>query len=98
MPTTGEGVSQGTVAHWLKSEGDHVDRDEGIVEVETEKVNIEIPSPRAGTLKQILVREGDDVPIGQPLAYIEPAEQPVPKNAGRKGHSDPARRRGLEQK
>ena len=45
MPTTGEGVSQGTVIHWLKREGDHVDRDEGIVEVETEKVNVEIPAP-----------------------------------------------------
>src|SRR5207244_11643938 len=49
MPTTGEGVSQGTVLRWLKGVGDHVDRDEGLVEVETDTVNVEMPSPGAGT-------------------------------------------------
>ncbi|HEY3116175.1 MAG TPA: biotin/lipoyl-containing protein, partial [Chloroflexota bacterium] len=98
MPNTGEGVTQGTVIEWLKREGDHVDRDEGIVEVETEKVNIDIPAPRAGTLRQILVHEGDDVAVGEPLAYIEPAQAksssaraPAPAEAERDGSAPPSR-------
>lgn len=81
MPHIGESVTQGTVVRWLKAEGDHVDRDEGLVEIETDKVNIEIPSPWSGTLQQILVREGEDVPVGQPLAHIETTEGAVTSEA-----------------
>ena len=76
MPMVGESVTEGTVIRWLKAEGDHVARDESLVEVETEKVNVEIPSPWAGVLERIVAREGDTVPVGEPLAYIE-AEEPV---------------------
>lgn len=98
MPNIGESVTQGTVVRWLKSEGDHVDRDEGLVEIETEKVNIEIPSPWSGTLQQILVREGEDVPVGQPLAHIETTEtetseaaaaSPAATSSGRAGARPP---------
>src|SRR5438270_36755 len=74
MPNIGESVTQGIVLRWLKAEGDRVERDEEIVEVETEKVNVEIPSPWAGTLTQIVAREGDEVPVGEALAFIETAE------------------------
>jgi 2-oxoisovalerate dehydrogenase E2 component (dihydrolipoyl transacylase) len=67
----GESVTEGTVLRWLKAEGDRVARDEPLVEVETEKVDVEIPSPWAGVLQRIVAREGDTVPVGEPLAYIE---------------------------
>jgi 2-oxoisovalerate dehydrogenase E2 component (dihydrolipoyl transacylase) len=76
MPMVGESVTEGTVLRWLKAEGDHVGRDEPLVEVETEKVDVEIPSPWAGVLQRIVAHEGDTVPVGEPLAYIE-AEIPV---------------------
>lgn len=76
MPQVGESVTEGTVLRWLKAEGDRVERDEALVEVETEKVNVEIPSPWAGVLERIVAREGETVPVGEPLAYIE-AEAPA---------------------
>ncbi len=71
MPMVGESVTEGTVVRWLKAEGDRIARDEPLVEVETEKVDVEIPSPWAGVLQRVVAREGDTVPVGEPLAYIE---------------------------
>src|SRR5574340_1467098 len=73
MPNVGEGVAEGTVTRWLKREGDDVALDEPIVEVETDKAVVEIPSPLAGKLAKILVEEGATVPIGAPLAEFESA-------------------------
>jgi 2-oxoisovalerate dehydrogenase E2 component (dihydrolipoyl transacylase) len=79
MPQLGESDVEGTVLKWLKQPGDHVKADEPLVEVETEKVNVEIPSPFEGTLTQILVAEGDTVPVGAELAIIgEAGVTPVP--------------------
>jgi len=79
MPNVGEGVTEGTVTRWLKREGDDVALDEPIVEVETDKAVVEIPSPVAGKLTKILVPEDSVVPIGAVLAELEPvgAEKPV---------------------
>jgi 2-oxoisovalerate dehydrogenase E2 component (dihydrolipoyl transacylase) len=71
MPMVGESVTEGTILRWLKAEGDRVARDEPLVEIETEKVDVEIPSPWAGVLQRIVAREGDTVPVGEPLAYVE---------------------------
>ncbi len=68
MPNGGEGVTEGTVTRWLKGEGDDVALDEPIVEVETDKAVVEIPSPFEGKLSKILVPEGRVVPFGAPLA------------------------------
>ena len=68
MPNVGEGVTEGTVTRWLKAEGDNVALDEPVVEVETDKAVVEIPSPFEGKLAKILVQEGEVVPIGAPLA------------------------------
>jgi 2-oxoisovalerate dehydrogenase E2 component (dihydrolipoyl transacylase) len=84
MPQLGESVTEGTVDRWLKQEGDMVRRDEPIVEVVTDKVNAEIPSPFEGRLVRIDVQPGQTVPIGAALAEIEiegaspaePAAQP----------------------
>jgi len=71
MPQLGESVTEGTVDRWLKQEGDYVKRDEPIVEVVTDKVNAEIPSPFEGTLVRISVKEGATIPIGTELGAIE---------------------------
>lgn len=70
MPALGESVTEGTVIRWLKQEGDHVDVDEPLVEVSTDKVDTEIPSPAAGVLTKIIAREDDTVAVGAELAII----------------------------
>jgi pyruvate dehydrogenase E2 component (dihydrolipoamide acetyltransferase) len=70
MPRLGESVTEGTVTRWLKNEGDHVDADEPLLEVSTDKVDTEIPSPASGTLTAIKVREDETVKIGVELAII----------------------------
>jgi len=70
MPALGESVSEGTVTRWLKAEGDHVNVDEPLLEVSTDKVDTEIPSPVAGTLTKILVHIDQTVPVGAELALI----------------------------
>ncbi|MEX0874396.1 MAG: 2-oxoglutarate dehydrogenase, E2 component, dihydrolipoamide succinyltransferase [Actinomycetota bacterium] len=73
MPQMGESVVEGTILTWLKKEGDTVEVDEPLVEVSTDKVDTEIPSPIAGTLVKILVQEGDTVEVGSALAEIDEA-------------------------
>src|SRR5690348_18287888 len=73
MPQLGESVTEGTVDKWLKREGDFVKRDEPIVEVVTDKVNAEIPSPFEGKLIKIAVTEGETVRVGAVIAQIETA-------------------------
>ncbi len=99
MPQLGESVTEGTVDRWLKKEGDHVSRDEPIVEVVTDKVNAEIPSPYEGTLVRISVREGTTIPIGTEIAVIElagadaetvPAAEAAPEPAARAAPAAPA--------
>src|SRR5213595_351509 len=73
MPQLGESVTEGTVEKWLKREGEFVKRDEPIVEVVTDKVNAEIPSPFEGTLVKIDAGEGQVVRVGAVIAQIETA-------------------------
>ena len=70
MPQLGESVTEGTVTRWLKAEGDHVDADEPLLEVSTDKVDTEVPSPASGTLLAIKVQEDETVEIGVELAVI----------------------------
>ena len=79
MPALGESVSEGTVTRWLKAEGDHVNVDEPLLEVSTDKVDTEIPSPVAGTLQKIVVAVDQTVPVGAELAIIaDGAASPAP--------------------
>ncbi len=71
MPQMGESIAEGTVSKWLKQIGDEIQRDEPLLEISTDKVDAEIPSPNAGTLVEILVEEGATVEVGTPIAYIE---------------------------
>ncbi len=71
MPQMGESIFEGTVTKWLKKPGDKVDRDEPLFEISTDKVDAEIPSPGAGVLKEIVVKEGQTVPINTVVAVLE---------------------------
>src|SRR5207253_5193189 len=84
MPQLGESVTEGTVVRWLKQPGEHVALDESLAEIETEKVNVEIPSPFEGTLARQLVPEGETVAVGVPIALIEEI------GAGAQGAATPA--------
>jgi pyruvate/2-oxoglutarate dehydrogenase complex dihydrolipoamide acyltransferase (E2) component len=76
LPDLGEGLTEAEIARWLVAEGDHVEEDQPLVEVQTDKTTVEIPSPRAGTVLKILVEEGDVAPVGAVLVVIgEEGEQ-----------------------
>src|SRR5437016_9252637 len=70
MPQMGESIAEGTVSRWIKKVGEKVDRDEPLLEISTDKVDAEIPSPAAGTVSEILVQEGQTVPVNSVVARI----------------------------
>ena len=74
VPTLGESVTEATVGRWMKSKGDAVAIDEPLVELETDKVSVEVPAPAAGVLASIDVEEGDTVEVGALLGAIEAGE------------------------
>ncbi len=71
MPQLGETVTEGTVAQWLKKPGDAIEKYEAFVEVSTDKVNAEVPSPVSGVLREIIAKEGETVATGAPIAIID---------------------------
>ncbi len=103
MPQLGETVTEGTVAQWLKKVGDAVEKYEAFVEVSTDKVNAEVPSPVSGTIRELIVSEGQTVPTGAPIAVIDelsgdmpalPVAEPVPAVAARTAASLPSNGNG----
>src|SRR5205809_4383586 len=78
MPEVGETVTEGTIERWLKKPGDKVEKYEPIVEINTDKVNVELPCPVSGTLTEILAQEGATIPVGAELARLETAAGEVP--------------------
>ena len=97
MPALGESVTEGTVTRWLKQEGDTVEQDEPLLEVSTDKVDTEIPSPASGVLSKIVAQEDDTVEVGGELAVISdsgeaseaPAEQPAQQPEQEKHAEEP---------
>src|SRR5882762_6179895 len=91
VPAMGESVTEATIARWLKKEGDTVKQDETIVELETDKVNVEVPSPAAGVLEHIEIPQGGTVNVGTVIGQVsegaaaakpakpEPKPAPTPK-------------------
>src|SRR3989442_7964076 len=73
MPQMGESITEGTITKWLKKPGDTIQRDEPLFEISTDKVDAEIPSPSAGTLKEIKIAEGATVQINTVVATIDEA-------------------------
>jgi pyruvate dehydrogenase E2 component (dihydrolipoamide acetyltransferase) len=87
MPQMGVSVSEGTITKWLKQEGEEIQADEALLEISTDKVDTEVPSPGTGVVQQILVQEGETVEVGTRLAVIgapgaAPAEQQQPSGDG----------------
>src|SRR5579875_546474 len=90
MPKMGDTMEEGKILHWLKREGDTVKKGDMLAEVETDKVNIEIESFFSGTLRKILVNEGESAPIGASIAYIGAPDEPLPGGGGGNGEAAPA--------
>jgi pyruvate dehydrogenase E2 component (dihydrolipoamide acetyltransferase) len=87
MPQMGVSVSEGTITRWMKQVGDHIEADETIVEISTDKVDTEVPSPASGIVRELLANDGDTVPVNTRIAVIavgdagdadEPADAPPP--------------------
>jgi len=85
MPKMGDTMEEGKILHWIKREGDEIKKGESLAEVETDKVNIEIEAFASGTLRKILIAEGESAPIGAPIAYIGTPDEPVPGEAASNG-------------
>lgn len=83
MPQMGESIAEGTIVRWIKKVGDQVDRDEPLFEITTDKVDAEIPSPSAGTLTEILAKEGDTVSVHSVVGTIQLAGEEPGKGARR---------------
>ncbi|MEO8076893.1 MAG: dihydrolipoamide acetyltransferase family protein [Acidobacteriota bacterium] len=100
MPQMGESIAEGTIVRWIKKVGDSIDRDEPLFEISTDKVDAEIPSPAAGILTEIKVKEGETVPVnsvvatiggaGEAAAVVEPSEAAMPEAAVGQPESGPA--------
>src|SRR6266851_2589219 len=107
MPQMGESIVEGTLTKWLKKPGEHVERDEPLFEISTDKVDTEIPSPAAGTLAEVLVEEGKTVGINTVVARISdgaaapaaPAkpEQAAPAETAKPAAAEPAKPAPAEQ-
>src|SRR3954451_5977861 len=94
LPALGESVTEGTVTRWLKQVGESVEADEGLLEISTDKVDTEIPSPVSGVIEEILVQEDETVEVGAVLAKIgdgsaAPAESPAPEQAAPQARGGP---------
>ena len=95
MPQMGVSVSEGTITKWLRQAGESIGRDEPLLEISTDKVDTEVPSPAEGVVAQILVPEGETVPVGTVIALIAPAGTEVSASRGRSAcRAGPAERAG----
>src|SRR6266508_843099 len=101
MPQMGVSVSEGTITKWLKAQGDQIEADEPLLEISTDKVDTEVPSPGSGVLTEILVQEGETVEVGTKLAVIggdgaseasgsEPQSQEAPPEPATQATADKA--------
>src|SRR5205809_1951027 len=91
MPQMGESITEGTVSKWLKQVGERVEKDEALLEISTDKVDAEVPSPGAGVLLEIRTPEGETVEVGSVVAVIGDSA-----DAGTQGRGD-AERRAVEE-
>ncbi|HCJ49908.1 MAG TPA: 2-oxoglutarate dehydrogenase, E2 component, dihydrolipoamide succinyltransferase, partial [Microbacterium sp.] len=108
LPALGESVTEGTVTRWLKKVGDTIQADEGLLEISTDKVDTEIPSPVSGVIEEILVQEDETVEVGAVLARVgsgaapadekpaAPAETPAPASEEKAPEAAPAEEKAPE--
>src|SRR6185295_10922907 len=91
VPAMGESVTEATIARWLKKEGDTVKQDEPVVELETDKVNVEVPSPAAGVLERIDIQSGGTVGVGTVLGQVKEGAAPAKTEAKPAAKAEPAK-------
>ncbi len=84
VPTLGESITEATVSKWLKNIGDNFEADEPLVEIETDKITVEVPAPHAGSLKEIKVSAGTDIEIGGILGILDESKSKVKKPTPKK--------------
>src|SRR5436190_15643430 len=92
LPDLGEGLTEGEIARWLVDEGQEIAEDDSLVEIQTDKATVEIPSPAAGKVARILVAEGDVVPVGTVLVVIGDDVAPPAMSGGQALGHGPAER------
>lgn len=97
MPQMGESIAEGTVSKWLKQVGDAVERDEPILEISTDKVDAEIPSPQSGTLVEVAVAEGETVEVGTIVAYIDTEAGATADSGGGEAKAEATEESGVEE-
>ena len=93
VPTLGESVTEATVSKWLKSQGEKVSADEPLVELETDKVNVEVPSPTSGVLGSIAVKEGETVNVGSLLGTVDNSSKSVEKKNNEDSNYSPPKKK-----
>src|SRR6476620_9050461 len=95
MPQMGVSVSEGTITRWAKAVGETIEADETIVEISTDKVDTEVPSPASGVVRELFAGEGDTVPVNTRIAVIDTGQRraPPPRRPPRHRPSRPRRRR-----
>src|SRR6476619_1304334 len=71
VPEVGESISEVQIGSWLKEEGEHVEKDENLVEIETDKATVELPAPAAGVIAKVLKHNGDTAAVGEVIGYLE---------------------------
>lgn len=104
MPKMGESIMEGTIIEWTKSVGDHIEQDETILEIATDKVDSEVPAPESGVLVEILAEAGDVIEVGKPIAIIETdpdaasGSAPAPKEEAAPAAEEPAATPAAESK
>ena len=96
VPTLGESVTEATVSKWLKSQGDKVSADEPLVELETDKVNVEVPSPTNGVLGSISVKEGETVNVGSLLGTVDSSAGTKVNNTDKINNYNPPKKENQE--
>ena len=87
VPTLGESITEATVSKWLKKVGESFEADEPLVEIETDKITVEVPAPSTGVLSEIKVKEGNDVNIGGVLAIIGESDGTKPSKEKKETHA-----------
>ena len=96
VPTLGESVTEATVSKWLKSQGEKVLVDEPLVELETDKVNVEVPSPTNGVLGSIVVKEGETVNVGSLLGTVDSSTGSKTENTNEINNYNPPKKETKE--
>src|ERR1043166_7223538 len=91
VPAVGESIKEVLIGDWLKSEGDHVDRDEDVVVIETDKATVELAAPESGNLTKVLKRTGDKAAVGDVIGYLEAGESNIKQQEEKEAGAQPAR-------